>query len=87
MKRRFVFLCPLLRPYDGSYHSTWILSDDQKIKWKKFGNCARTNFRKEDTMRILFSDEKFFDLDGIYNSQNDLMWAVNRADADKKGGI
>ena len=38
-------------------------------------------------MRILFSDEKFFDIDGVYNSQNDRVWAVDRADADEKGGI
>ena len=38
-------------------------------------------------MRILFSDEKFFDIDGVYNSQNDRVWAVDRADADKKGGM
>ena len=29
-------------------------------------------------MRILFFDEKMFDLDGIYNSENDRIWAVNR---------
>ena len=32
-------------------------------------------------MRILVSNEKFFDVDGVYNSQNDRVWAVNRADA------
>ena len=26
---------------------------------------------KEETMRILFSDEKPFDIDGVYHSQND----------------
>ena len=26
--------------------------------------------KRKDTMRILFSNEKMFDLDGIYNSQN-----------------
>ena len=62
-------------------------SNDQKIKRKKFANWVRTNVRKEDTMRILFSDEKVFDIDGVYNSQNDRVWAVDRADADKKGGI
>ena len=30
----------------------------------KFANWLRHNFRKEDTLRILFSDEKVFDLDG-----------------------
>ena len=54
---------------------------------KKFANWVRRNFRKEDTIRILFSDEKFFDIDGVYNSQNDRVWAVDRADVDKKGGI
>ena len=38
-------------------------------------------------MRILFSDKKFFDIDGVYNSQNDRGWAVNRANTDEKGGI
>jgi hypothetical protein len=38
-------------------------------------------------MRILFSDEKMFDLDGIYNSQNQRIWAVNRDEADEKSGI
>ncbi|CAM4836603.1 unnamed protein product [Rotaria magnacalcarata] len=63
------------------------LSDDQKIKRKQFTNWVRTNFRKEKTLKILFSNEKLFDIDGIYNSQNERVWAVDRADADKKGGI
>jgi len=48
---------------------------------------VRNNFRKEDTLKILFSDEKMFDIDGIYNAQNDRIWAVNREEADKKGGV
>ena len=35
----------------------------------------------------LFSDEKYFDLNGIYNSQNDRVWAVSREEADKRGAI
>ena len=58
-----------LRPYKKVIEP--LLSNDQKIKRKKFANWVRTNFRNEDTMRILFSDEKFFDIDGVYNSQND----------------
>ena len=42
---------------------------------------------KEDTINIVFSDEKMFDIDGIYNSQNERIWAVNRAAADIKSGI
>ena len=37
-------------------------------------------------MRILFSDEKMFDLDGIYNSQNDRVWAINREEANWRDG-
>ena len=54
-----------------------------KQKRLKFVNWVRTNFRKEDTMKTLFSDEKLFDIDGIYNSQNDRICA----EADIKGGI
>jgi len=74
-----------LKPYKKVIEPS--LSDDQKIKRKKFANWVRHNFRKEETMKILFSDEKFFDIDGVYNSQNDRVWAVDRADANKKGGI
>ena len=28
-----------------------------------------------------------FDLDGMYNAQNDRVWAVDRAEADRKGGV
>ena len=64
-----------------------LLSNVQKIKRKKFANWVRTNFRREETMRIFFSDEKFFGSDSVDNSQNDPIWAVDCADADKKGGI
>ena len=47
----------------------------------------RHNFRKEDTLKILFSDEKMFDIDGIYNAQNDRIWTVDREEADAKGGV
>lgn len=63
------------------------LTEEQKNKRKKFVNWVGNNFRKDDTMCILFSDEKMFDLDGIYNSQNQRIWAANRGQADEKGGI
>ena len=28
-----------------------------------------------------------FDLDDMYNAQNDRIWAVNREEADKRGGV
>ncbi|CAM2721683.1 unnamed protein product [Rotaria socialis] len=64
-----------------------LLTDEHKEKRIKFANWIRTNFRKEDTMNILFSDEKMFDIDGVYNSQNDRIWAANRSEADINGGI
>ena len=36
-------------------------------------------------MRILFSDEKMFELEGIYNSENARIWAVNREKANRRG--
>ena len=40
------------------------LTNEHKNK-QKLTNWAFNNFRKEDTMRILFSDEKLFDIGGI----------------------
>ena len=37
-------------------------------------------------MKIFFSDAKMFDLDGIYNSRNDGIWAVNREEENRRGG-
>ena len=44
------------------------LTDFQKSKRMKFSNWLRQNFRKEHTLRILFSDEKKFNLDDMYNA-------------------
>ena len=44
------------------------VTDFEKSKRVKFANWLRPNFGKEDTLRILFSDEKIFDLDGMYNA-------------------
>lgn len=63
------------------------LTDEHKKKRKKFANWIFNHFRKEDTMRILFSDEKMFDVDGIYNAQNQRIWAPSRAEADERGGV
>ena len=41
------------------------LSDNQKIKRKQLAKWIRTNFPQEDTLRILFSVEKFFETDGF----------------------
>ena len=38
-------------------------------------------------MRILISDEKMFDIDGIYDSQDDHVWAPSRTVENESGGI
>ena len=62
------------------------LSDEQKRKRVKFANWVRNNFTKAKTLRFVFSDEKLFTVDGAYNRQNERIWAVSRAEADKNGG-
>lgn len=63
-----------------------LLTDAHKAERKRFANWVRTNFCKEETMKILFSDEKWLDIDGVYNSQNDRVWAPSRAEANERGG-
>ena len=63
-----------------------LMTDAQKDKRKKFANWIRTNFTKEQTLRFVFSDAKMFDIDGIYNNQNDRIWACDRREVDEKGG-
>ena len=62
------------------------MTDTEKLKRKKFANWVRTNFKKEGTLKILFSEEKIFDIDGVCNVQNNRMCAVDRDEADEKGG-
>ncbi|XP_065665656.1 uncharacterized protein LOC136087078 [Hydra vulgaris] len=64
-----------------------LLTNGQKVKRIKFANWIKNHFRKEQTLKILFSDENFFDLNGRYNAQNDRIWSTNRNEADKDGGI
>ena len=59
-----------------------LLTDEHKEKRIQFANWIRTNFRKGDTMKILFYDEKMFDIDGVYKSQNDRIWPVDRSETD-----
>ena len=50
-----------------------LLKGEHKVKRKRFSNWIKTYFKKETTIKILFSDEKMFDVDGVYNLQNDRM--------------
>ncbi|CAF3639840.1 unnamed protein product [Rotaria socialis] len=63
------------------------LTNLQKTRRIKFANWVLNNYSKDDTKKWLFTDEKLFDFDGIYNSQNDRVWAVSREEADRKGGF
>ena len=63
-----------------------LLKNERKAQWKKFANWTRKKSWKEDTMRILFSDEKMFDFDGIRNNQNNRIWTVNREVEKKQKG-
>ncbi|CAF2059441.1 unnamed protein product [Rotaria magnacalcarata] len=62
------------RPY--KYLVEPALIQEHKEKRKTFANWIRTNFRKQETVKILFSGEKMFDIDGVYNTQNYRIWAV-----------
>lgn len=63
------------------------LTDAQKKKRYSFGIWARKNIKKSMVRKVLFSDEKRFDTDGVYNRQNDRVYAPNREEADRRGGI
>ena len=63
------------------------LTDLQKKKRVQFVNWILNYYTKDNIGRWLLSDEKFFDLDGVYNSQNNRVWAVSREEDDEKGGL
>ena len=63
------------------------LTDAHKAERKALANWILINFRKEQTMRIPFSDEKIFDIDRVYNLQNDRMWAPSRSEASERDEV
>lgn len=63
------------------------LKDEQKAARVVFAHWVHNNFRKADTMKILFSDEKIFSVDGIFNHQNQRIWAPDRQTASKLGAV
>ena len=65
----------------------WILTDDSHLHSYKKNNWIysyRCRKGEADTMRIIFSDEKMFAIDGVYNVQNDRIWTVDGVEADTK---
>ena len=63
------------------------LTDTQKSKRYSFGIWVRKNIRKSTERKILFSDEKRFDIDDVYNRQNDRIYAPSHQEADINGGV
>ena len=53
------------------------------FRWSKAQTetICKLGSNKFGKRRHLFSDEKMFDIDGVYNTQNDRVWPVDRADA------
>ena len=54
------------------------------------GNNFQNGFEQiseKKTLSFLFSDERFFDIDGLRYCQHEGMWAINHANPDEKGGI
>ena len=49
-----------------------------------FSNWIHRSYHQEDTIRILSSDAKMFDIDDFYNAQNECGWDVNRTTANMK---
>ena len=75
----------LLRSYKKTVEL--LLTEGHKERRKRFSDWARRRFRKEDTMRILFQNDKLFDIDEIYNCQNDRTRAVSRVKAGKRDSL
>ncbi len=63
------------------------LNEDQKRRRVSFAYWVRKELRKEDHRRILFTDEKYFSIEGVFNRQNERIYAVSRLVADRQGGV
>ena len=73
------------KPYNKTIQPK--LTNLQKNKRVKFANWMLNNYSKEDSNKCLFADEKYFALDGIYNSENERVWAPSREESDRKSGF
>ncbi|CAF2141132.1 unnamed protein product [Rotaria magnacalcarata] len=63
------------------------LKDEHKQGRISFAYWVRKSLRKQNHQKFLFFDEKYFELDGIYNRQNDRVYTVCQQDADEHKGI
>ncbi|CAF5008323.1 unnamed protein product, partial [Rotaria socialis] len=62
------------------------LNDEHKQRRVSFTYWVRKFLRKKDREKILFTDEKYFELGGIFNRQNDRVYAPSRYYADEHKG-
>jgi hypothetical protein len=63
------------------------LNDDHKKRRVSFAYWVRKFLRKNDHGRILFTDEKYFSMEGVFNRQNERVYCNNRYEANENGGI
>ncbi|CAM4820023.1 unnamed protein product [Rotaria magnacalcarata] len=62
------------------------LNDEHKQRRVSFTYWVRKFLRKKDREKILFTDEKYFELGGIFNRQNDRVYTPSRYYADEHKG-
>ena len=67
--------------------SVQTLKDHQQLLRKQCCFWIRKQFRREDSHRMMFTDEKFFTRNGYLNLKNDVVWADSRLEADMNNGI
>ncbi len=58
------------------------LQDGHKQRRISFAYWVPKSLRKKDHGQILFTDEKYFELDSKFNRQNDRVYASSRQEAD-----
>ena len=63
------------------------LTENQKKQRMTSARWVRRELRKEDHRRIIFSDEKYCSVEGVFNRQNERVYAADRHHADQHSGI
>ena len=63
------------------------LKDHQQLLRKQCCSWIRKKFRREDLLRMMFTDENFFTRNGYLNLKNAVVWADSRLEADTYNGI
>ncbi len=63
------------------------LADDHKKRRVSCAYWLRNFLRKEDHGKILFTDEKYFSVEGVFNRKKERVYAASRFEAAEQGGI